>query len=46
MDEWTGEPDRRELDAMRRFIAFTAAIAQKNCCDDCGCKPEAGRSAV
>jgi hypothetical protein len=24
MDEWTGEPDPRELDAMRRFIAFTA----------------------
>ena len=24
MDEWTGEPDLRELDAMRRFIAFSA----------------------
>ncbi len=27
MDEWTGEPDERELEAMRRFIAFTAATA-------------------
>ncbi len=24
MDEWTGQPDRNELDAMRRFINFTA----------------------
>ncbi|MEO7564680.1 MAG: N-formylglutamate amidohydrolase [Sphingomicrobium sp.] len=29
MDEWTGEPDRRELDAMRRFIAFTAETCQE-----------------
>jgi hypothetical protein len=29
MDEWTGEPDRRELDAMRRFIAFTAGRAEE-----------------
>ena len=29
MDEWTGEPDRRELAAMRRFIAFTAETAEK-----------------
>ncbi len=28
MDEWTGAPDQRELDAMRRFIAFTAATAR------------------
>lgn len=28
MDEWTGEPDRRELDAMRRFIAYTADAAK------------------
>ena len=27
MDEWTGEPDRQELDAMRRFVAFTADTA-------------------
>ena len=24
MDEWSGKPDRQELEAMRRFIAFTA----------------------
>ena len=24
MDEWSGKPDERELEAMRRFIAFTA----------------------
>ena len=24
MDEWSGQPDRQELEAMRRFIAFTA----------------------
>ena len=28
MDEWTGEPDESELEAMRRFIAFTAATAR------------------
>ncbi len=28
MDEWSGEPDRQELDAMRRFIAFTADTAR------------------
>lgn len=28
MDEWTGEPDPSELDAMRRFIAFTAETAR------------------
>ncbi|QDP19647.1 N-formylglutamate amidohydrolase [Sphingomonas xanthus] len=27
MDEWTGEPDQAELEAMRRFIAFTAERA-------------------
>ena len=27
MDEWTGEPDPAELDAMRRFIALSAAKA-------------------
>lgn len=27
MDEWTGEPDPAELDAMRRFIGHTAAVA-------------------
>ena len=27
MDEWTGEPDRRESEAMRRFIAHTANVA-------------------
>ena len=29
MDEWTGDPRREELDAMRRFIAFTAATAME-----------------
>jgi len=29
MDEWTGEPDSAELDAMRRFIAFTARTAER-----------------
>jgi hypothetical protein len=29
MDEWSGEPDPRELDAMRRFIAFTAETARE-----------------
>ena len=28
MDEWSGEPDPAELDAMRRLIAFTAATAR------------------
>ena len=28
MDEWSGEPDPAEIDAMRRFIAFTAEIAR------------------
>ncbi len=28
MDEWSGEPDSAELDAMRRLIAFTAATAR------------------
>jgi hypothetical protein len=28
MDEWTGEPDRRELAAMRRFIGHTANFAK------------------
>jgi hypothetical protein len=28
MDEWSGQPDADELDAMRRFIAFTAATAR------------------
>ena len=28
MDEWSGEADELELDAMRRFIAFTAEIAR------------------
>ncbi len=28
MDEWSGEPDTAELDAMRRFIAFTADMAR------------------
>jgi hypothetical protein len=27
MDEWTGEPDPEELDAMRRLIAHTANVA-------------------
>ena len=29
MDEWTGEPQDREIDAMRRFIGFTAATAEE-----------------
>jgi hypothetical protein len=29
MDEWSGEPDPAELDAMRRFVAFTADTAAK-----------------
>jgi hypothetical protein len=29
MDEWTGEPDTAELDAMRRFIAFSADTARE-----------------
>ena len=29
MDEWTGTPDPAELDAMRRFIAFTAGRAEE-----------------
>ena len=28
MDEWTGTPDPAELDAMRRFIAMSAAVAR------------------
>jgi hypothetical protein len=28
MDEWTGRPDPAELDAMRRFITFSAATAR------------------
>jgi hypothetical protein len=28
MDEWTGEPDFRELDAMRRFIAHMSDVAK------------------
>ena len=28
MDEWSGQPDAKELDAMRRFIAHTANVAQ------------------
>ena len=28
MNEWSGEPDPAELDAMRRFIAFTANAAR------------------
>ena len=28
MDEWSGEPDSKELDAMRRFIAHTADLAR------------------
>ena len=27
MDEWSGEPDAAELDAMRGFISHTAAVA-------------------
>ena len=29
MDEWTGEPDLRELAAMRRFIAFSADVCRE-----------------
>ena len=29
MDEWTGEPDQAELDAMRRFVAFVAATSER-----------------
>lgn len=29
MDEWSGQPDPAELEAMRRFIAFTAAKARE-----------------
>lgn len=29
MDEWTGEPDARELDAMRQFIGFAAQTARE-----------------
>ena len=29
MDEWSGQPDPAELDAMRRFIAFIAATARE-----------------
>jgi hypothetical protein len=29
MDEWSGEPDPAELDAMRRFITFSAATAER-----------------
>ena len=29
MDEWTGHPDEQELDAMRRFITFTAHKARE-----------------
>lgn len=29
MDEWTGVPDPLELDAMRRFIAFTAQTCER-----------------
>ncbi len=29
MDEWSGEPDPAELDAMRRFITFTAAKSRE-----------------
>jgi hypothetical protein len=28
MNEWTGEPDLRELDAMRRFVAYSANVAK------------------
>jgi hypothetical protein len=28
MDEWSGEPNPAELEAMRRFIAFTAEKAR------------------
>jgi hypothetical protein len=29
MDEWTGVPDSEELSAMRRFVSFTAATAER-----------------
>jgi hypothetical protein len=29
MDEWSGVPDQRELEAMRRFIRFTADTAER-----------------
>jgi hypothetical protein len=29
MDEWTGDPDAGELDAMRRFITFIADTARE-----------------
>jgi hypothetical protein len=29
MDEWTGVPDPQELEAMRRFISFTANTAER-----------------
>jgi hypothetical protein len=29
MDEWTGVPDATELSAMRRFVSFTAATAER-----------------
>ena len=29
MDEWTGEPDPADLDAMRRFVAFSGRTAQE-----------------
>ena len=29
MDEWSGEPDPADLDAMRRLIGFTAATAER-----------------
>jgi hypothetical protein len=29
MDEWSGAPDQSELDAMRRFITFTANKARE-----------------
>jgi hypothetical protein len=28
MDEWSGEPDQDELDAMRRFISMSADTAR------------------
>jgi hypothetical protein len=29
MDEWTGVPDPKELDAMRRFIRFIARTSER-----------------
>ena len=29
MDEWTGEPDAEELEAMRRFVTFIANTARE-----------------